>query len=194
MVHKPEADQGKFAVDPQVFAELFFDLPKNRNEIWKQMAEIVRHAARGIRARRASDMEEFKGDALSHAMECVGEYDVNRRTAYFYFYEIISNHMKARAGAPRQVHLGEHDVDLAFNDTSSLSAHDATAAARRNCKNHWRSFRLSGIRDRHLAEKYFRVCIRRALKQLRETDCRGEKAAIAFVIETLKNSRRDLLG
>jgi hypothetical protein len=182
------------AVDPEAFASLFFRPNKNRDEIWRQMVLIVRHAARGIRLPRGGDLEELKGDALMHAMEQIPNYKPKLRTAYGYFYEIIRNRLQYRVNRPQMTSLGDTDAEISFHDMATISPHDATREARTQCSNNWRSFQLACSRDRHLEEKYFRVTLKRLRTSFNASAARGERAVLAVMIETIKQVKRDQLG
>jgi hypothetical protein len=201
------------------FAELFFDRLKNKKKIWVQMGEIVRHVAeRHIRVRSIDDLDEMKGDALAFAMEIAmrdpataqtdgfGVYDPNRRTAYDYFYSVVKNHLAGlvKKHQARATHLGDADSEISFHDLYGVQPQDAARMARSNCLNNWKSSRLHNARERFVTEKCLNAMIEKADKVRRESrrtlsgtlegGSNAELAAIAVVIETLRQVRRALLG
>jgi hypothetical protein len=190
-----ELERPTAAVDAEAFAELFFHPRKNHQKIWIQMSRIVTVAAREIRGRTANDLDEWKAEALAHAVEQIKNYDPKRRTAFFYFYQVIQKRLLACCARPRHVFLGESEDGMCFHQLEGLSRRaEEKELSSVNFPNNWRSFRLTCSRDRFLADKFFRVSYRRAKEQMNQTESEPERAAIAVILATIKQVRRSLLG
>jgi hypothetical protein len=184
--------RGEFAVDPAKFAELFFDIPLNRDQIWTDMAKIVVHVARGVATRSASDMEEFKGDAHLYAMSKLRKYTPRKKTAYFFFYKLIRRRMRFLASKESPVHLGEHDIELSMDSIQEASCEGDMKVFRANNPKTWRSFRLQNRQDRERFRRWVRVTTQRAIAELHDDPT--IKLRVALIVETLHQGSRALLG
>src|SRR5690349_7887891 len=95
------------------FSELFFDLEKNRDAIWRGMASLINEIAQSHRVRTSDQLAEVKGDALTWAMEKIPQYDPSRRSAHAYFGSIIRRKMRDDTERLNRRH---HDaIDPEFN-------------------------------------------------------------------------------
>lgn len=201
------AEQSPSKLNADEFNALFFHVKRNRAQIWHDMSRLVAEVAKGIHNVSADDMDDLKGDALALAMETVDalKYDPTRKTAKSYFYSVIRNHMIASASKlGRSSHLGESDVDIAFDDVKGIQPHDAAQQARRHCPNNWKTFRVRSPRDQFVVKKFFRAARANAMKatpnnaklnrERRSQQSQAERAVQKIIMEALRQCERALLG
>jgi hypothetical protein len=196
-------------IDREAFADLFFAPQKNRDQIWKQMAEIVRAVASQVLVSRCmADQNEIKGDALAFAMEVAvrrpftkvkgGRYDPTKRTALNFFYTVIMRFMVHRLRElDRRPEQLDEEIGISFDDVRHVTPRDMAHRARSFKAEMWISYRLQCEQDRRIATLYLKSCLERARREARRAaaeNCSTEVAVAKVYEQALIQVRRALLG